>query len=733
MSEPTSKSFIHEIVEADLKSGRYDGIVTRFPPEPNGYLHIGHAKSIALNFGLARDYRGVFHLRFDDSNPATEDPEYVESIQRDARWLGADWGDKLYFASDYFDRLYEYACELIRMGKAYVCSLSEEEVRAYRGTISEAGRPSPGRGRTIEENLDLFRRMKDGEFPDGAHTLRAAIDMASPNMKMRDPPLYRIRHHRHYRQGDRWSIYPLYDFIHCLSDSIEGITHSICTLEFENNRELYDWILDTLKVTSRPHQYEFARLNLTYTVLSKRKLLQLVGEGHVSGWDDPRMPTVAAFRRRGVRPEALRAFCERIGVAKNNSTVDVALLEHAIRDDLDAIAPRVMGVLDPLEVVIETWPEGEVETLTAPSFPPELGLPGSRRVPMSRTIFIERDDFMEEPAPKYHRLSPGREVRLRNAYVIRCEQVVKDATGRVVQLRCSHDPGSRGGAGAKVKGIIHWVSAAHAVPAEVRLYDRLFKVERPGEGDVDFLTELNPDSLTVRREARLEPSMAEAVPGHRVQLERHGFFAVDPIDSRPGALVLNRIVSLKDSWARASAGPRAEAPPPRAEPKAAPVEARARDLIAEDPALAALVRAALAVCSDERLVRSWATNELQGALRGRSLDSIPLDGGRFGALVALVAQSAIGGTSAKEVLDEMLETGAAPDAIVERRGLRQVSDAGAIGALVDRILAAHPEEVQRFRAGEKKLQGFLLGQVMRESGAKANPKVVAQLLGERLA
>ncbi|MCC6527005.1 MAG: glutamine--tRNA ligase/YqeY domain fusion protein, partial [Polyangiaceae bacterium] len=554
-SESSSNNFLRAIVQEDVAAQRHGGVVaTRFPPEPNGYLHIGHAKSICLNFGLARDFGGKCNLRFDDSNPETEDVEYVESIARDVRWLGFEWSG-LYYASDYFDALYGFALELVDKGLAYVCELSEDEIRAYRGSVTEPGRPSPYRDRTPTENRALLEKMRRGEMPDGSAVLRAKIDMSSPNMKMRDPPLYRIRHAHHYRQGDKWAIYPLYDFIHPLSDALEGITHSICTLEFENNRELYDWVLDHTSVPARPHQYEFARLNLTYTLMSKRKLLALVESKRVRGWDDPRMPTLAGMRRRGVTAEAIRSFCDMIGVAKANSTVDFDKLEYCVRDDLNQKAPRAMAVQKPLRVVVETYPEGETEHFPAPLFPPDVGRPGSREVPFGRVVYIERDDFSEEPPKGFHRLAPGREVRLRYAYVVRCEKVVKDADGEVVELRCSHDPTSRGGApadGRKVKGTIHWVSAAHAVDGELRLYDRLLSVERPDLAEGDLPSLLNPDSLVTLTGCKLEPELAAAPAGSAFQFERLGYFAVDP-DSRPDRPVFNRVVTLRDTWAKLAA------------------------------------------------------------------------------------------------------------------------------------------------------------------------------------
>ncbi len=547
--------FIRAIVAQDRQAGKHGGrVVTRFPPEPNGYLHIGHAKSICLNFGIAHEFGGVCHLRFDDTNPTTEDPEYVEAIQTDVRWLGFDWGDKRFFASDYFERLYDFAVELIKKGKAYVDSLSADEIRAYRGTLTEPGKDSPYRTRSIAENLDLFARMRAGEFADGTHVLRAKIDMASPNLNLRDPVLYRIRHVAHYRTGTRWCLYPTYDYAHPLSDAIEGITHSICTLEFEDHRPLYDWVLDNVDVPCRPQQIEFARLNLSYTVMSKRKLLDLVQRGHVTGWDDPRLPTLKGLRRRGYTPEAIRAFCEHIGVAKRDAVVEMALLEHFVREDLNRRAPRVMAVLRPLRVVIENYPAGKTEQLEAVNNPEDPAM-GTRTVPFSRVVYIERDDFREVPPKKFFRLSPGQEVRLRYAYIIKCVGVVKDErSGEVVELRCTYDPETRSGAageGRKVKGTLHWVSAAHAVPAEVRLYDSLFLKADPNdvaEGE-DYTAALNPHSLEHLTGCLVEPSLAGAAPGTRYQFERQGYFCVDP-DSAGGTLVFNRTVPLRDSWAK---------------------------------------------------------------------------------------------------------------------------------------------------------------------------------------
>jgi glutaminyl-tRNA synthetase len=652
------RDFIRDMVERDRAAGKHGGrVVTRFPPEPNGYLHIGHAKSICLNFGLALENGGVCHLRFDDTNPETEDQEYVESIQRDVRWMGFDWGPNLFFASDYFERLYDFAVELIRRGKAYVDSLSEDEIREYRGTVTEPGRNSPYRDRTVEENLDLLARMRAGELTDGSAVLRGKIDMSSPNMKMRDPLLYRIKRASHYRRGDAWCIYPMYDFAHPLSDAIEGITHSLCTLEFENNRDIYDWLVDTLPFPDPPRQTEFARLNLTYTVMSKRKLLELVERKLVSGWDDPRLPTLAGLRRRGFTPAALQDFCERIGVAKANSTVDVTLLEHCQREDLNPQVPRVMCVLRPLKLVIENYPEGQVEELEAPFYPHDVPKEGSRKVPFSRTLYIERDDFAEVPPKGFHRLSPGREVRLRYGYFVRCESVVKDpATGEITEVRCTYDPATRGGAapdGRKVPGTIHWVSADHSVPVEVRLYDRLFKVERPDLEEGSFESLLNPQSLEILTDSRIEPAAADPALGERLQFERQGYFFRDPIDSKPDHLVFNRIVQLRDSWA-AEAQKQAPAAAPAPQKPAEPKAPKTQEAKAPEP------------LSPEE----------------------------------------------QELLEQLRP---------------------ALLPVVDEVLAAQPNEVERYRKGQTGVLGFLLAQVMKRSaGEKPNPKLVNALLRERL-
>ncbi|BAL99778.1 glutamine--tRNA ligase/YqeY domain fusion protein [Caldilinea aerophila] len=762
--------FIREIVLRDVESGRYGGrVVTRFPPEPNGYLHIGHAKSIALNFGIAEEFGGVCHLRFDDTNPETEDMEYVEAIMRDVRWLGYDWGDKLFFASDYFEQLYQYAERLILEGKAYVDSLDEEGIRQYRGTVTEPGRPSPYRDRSVEENLDLFRRMRAGEFPDGAHVLRAKGDLASPNMKMRDPLLYRIRHAKHYRTGNAWCIYPMYDYAHPISDAIEGITHSICTLEFENNRAIYDWLLDNLFEEPRPHQYEFARLNLDYTVMSKRKLLQLVEEGHVAGWDDPRMPTIAGLRRRGYTPEGIRLFCQRIGVDKTNSRVQLEVLEDAIRDDLNARAPRVMAVLRPLKVTLTNFPADCVEWLDADYWPHDIGKEGSRPVPLTREVYIERTDFSLNPPEGWTRLTPGGEVRLRHAYFIRCDEVVTDpASGEVIELRCSYDPDSLGKpatASRKRSTAIQWVSAAHAIPVEVRLYDRLFTVPNPDEVEEGktFKDYLNPNSIQVIEGALVEPSLAKAEIGSRYQFVRHGYFIVD-LDSTDEKLVFNRIVELPDAFAARTA-PVAKGRPAREKPEA-PAEVvvgsiseereriRAADpwlaekyaafqetlgLTAEqaDPltgsrATVAFFEAALSTGADPRGVANWINNEVLRLLKERSVDELPFGGEALGELVKLVETGVITTAAAKTVYTEMAAHGGSPQEIVRRLGLDQTLDEGELLAVIRQTLDQFPQKVAEYRAGKHSLLGMFTGQVMRATGGKADPRRVQELLRQEL-
>jgi glutaminyl-tRNA synthetase len=773
-SDGRPSHFLAQIVEADLAAGRNGGrVVTRFPPEPNGFLHIGHAKSVLLNFGLARHFGGRAHLRFDDTNPAAEDEVYVRAIQEDVRWLGCDWGRHLYYASDYFERMYECGVRLVREGKAYVDSQPVEAIREQRGSFERPGRDSPFRDRPVAENLALFRRMREGAFPDGACVLRARIDMAHPNVLLRDPLLYRIRHARHHRTGDAWCIYPMYDYAHPLEDAFEGVTHSICTLEFESNRELYDWVLDSLGPWDpRPRQYEFARLALGYTVLSKRKLLQLVQDGRVSGWDDPRMPTLAGLRRRGVTPEALREFADLIGVAKNNSVVDIGKLEYAIRSDLEARAPRAMAVLRPLEVVVETWPEDRVEELDLPWWPAEPDRGGTRKVPFGRHLLVERDDFSGTPPKDWKRLAPGREVRLAGAYVLRCEDVVRDASGAVRALRCSHDPASRGAGGERRRGIgtIHWVHATRSVRAAVRLYDRLFTVEQP-DATGDFLSVLNPESLVIAEGARVEPAIADAAPGARYQFLRQGYFHVDPVDSRPGAPVFNRTISLKDTWGRttaADAQPRsgrevapvttppspssrttAPSSPPRPALAARPSlegEARVRfdryralglgeraaERIAADPALVALFEPAVAVHPSAPSVARWLLNELVGLANERGTATLPIGGSELGRFVAIVDAGRVTQAAGKALLASLVERGGDPDARLRELGLAKVEDRGVVEAAITRVLERHGAEVERYRAGEAKLLGFLLGAAMRETQGAADPALVRQALQERL-
>ncbi|HUH13860.1 MAG TPA: glutamine--tRNA ligase/YqeY domain fusion protein [Longimicrobiales bacterium] len=781
-TRPEPRDFIRAIIEQDLESGKHAAIHTRFPPEPNGFLHIGHVKAICLSFGVAEEYGGLCNLRFDDTNPTTEDARFVEAIQDDVHWLGFDWGDRLYHASGWFEELYRLAEGLIQKGLAYVDSQSEEEIREGRGTVTEPGRPSPYRDRSVEENLDLFRRMRAGEFEDGAHVLRARIDMAASNMIMRDPLLYRIRHAHHYRTGDAWCIYPLYDFAHGLCDALEGITHSLCTLEFENNRELYDWLVREADVPATPRQIEFARLELEYTVLSKRRMLRLVNEGHVSGWDDPRMPSIVGIRRRGVRPTALRSFVDMVGVAKANSIVDIGKLEFAIRDDLNRDSPRMLCVLRPLRVVLTNWPEGKTEELNAPYFPRDVEAEGARQLPLSRVLYIERSDFAEQPPPGFHRLSPGGEVRLRHGYVIRCDEVVKDpATGEVVELRCSYDPDSLDAKGRRVKGTVHWVSAEHALRCEVRLYDRLFTVPDPGavpEGG-DFLATLNPDSLVTLTEAWVERSVLNFLPDARFQFERTGYFWQDPVDSSPEHPVFNRIVTLRDTWAEKAAAPEDAGKPARktsperttvvggtgpggtesaAPPRPMAPAQVAEELAEQDPAArgrferflkgqglgvedarilaldagaAELFEEALHHGAPPSPAANWIINELPRELEKQDMANVKFGGGELASLLAMVEEGTISHTAARRVLSRMARRGGDPKAIVEAEGLSGLPRGG-IEQMVEGVLAANADEVARYRAGETKLLGFLVGEVMKRTRGRADAKVVAEVLRERL-
>jgi glutaminyl-tRNA synthetase len=767
---PRPSNFLADVIAADVAAGRSGGrVVTRFPPEPNGFLHVGHAKSILLNFGLARAFGGRTHLRFDDTNPVTEETEYVEAIQADVRWLGCDWGSHLYYASDFFPQMYDCAERLVLAGKAYVDEQTQEQIREGRGAFDRPGVNSPFRDRPAAESLDLLRRMRAGAFPDGAMVLRARIDMAHPNVLMRDPLLYRIRHAHHHRTGDAWCIYPMYDYAHPLEDAFEGVTHSICTLEFESNRELYDWVLDALGPWDpRPRQYEFARLALGYTVMSKRKLLQLVSEGRVSGWDDPRMPTLAGMRRRGVTPEALRDFADLIGVAKNNSVVDIGKLEFAIRGDLEARSPRALAVLDPLRLVVTSWPETRVEELDVPWWPGDVARKETRKVPFGRELLVEREDFSLDPPRDWRRLAPGREVRLAGAFVVRCDEVVRGPSGEAVELRCSHDPASLGdpAASRRAAGTIHWVHATRSAPAEVRLYDRLFKVELP-DAVPDFLEALNPASLAVAKGARVEPALASAAPGSRFQFLRQGYFFADPVDSTPGAPVFNRTITLKDTWAAKAAAARPEerrarerraapdaAAPPRktraefrAEARAANPELGERrvlyakehglsqdeaDLLTGDVATAAYYDAAVAAGAKPATVARWLLNDLAGLAGDRALDAIPLPAASFGKLVALVDAGRLTAGGAKTLLADLVASGGDPEPRMKALGLERVEDRGAVEAAVTRALAARAAEVARYRAGEKKLFGVLVGAAMKETAGTADAALVRKLLEERL-
>lgn len=793
--------FIRQQVRADLASGRYDGrVVTRFPPEPNGYLHIGHATAIHLNYGIAEDFGGRFHLRFDDTNPEKEDPEFVEAIKDDVRWLGAEWGEHLYFASDYFERMYDCAEDLIRKGLAYVDSQPLGAIREGRGSLTEPGTPSPYRGRTVEENLDLFRRMREGEFEDGAHVLRGKIDMGATNLLMRDPVLYRIRHAEHYRQGDMWCLYPLYDYAHCLEDAFEGVTHSICTIEFENNRAIYDWVLENTGFAEpRPHQYEWAGLDLENAVLSKRSIAPLVKAGLVSGWDDPRLATIAAYRRRGVPPEAIHRLADMVGVSRSGARTEEAKFDFAIREVLNTRAPRVMAVLEPLKVVLTNM-DDEGEEIDAASYPPDVGREGSRIVPFSRELWIEKGDFAEDPPKGFRRLVPGGEVRLRNAYVIRCDEVVKDDCGEVVELRCSYDPETKGGKtpdGRKVKGTIHWVSARHALDAEVRLYGPLLRPE--GEGGVadrgraedgeltagtdpltqevevpDITERVDPDSLVVIEAAKVEPSVADDPPETRYQFERIGYFWRDPVDGREDALVFNRIVALKSTYRPASgdtvdkegavgkegsagkkdrsasdSGPsvRPQISDERAEARSANPALAARferyqselglsredaDLLTGSGAAGDFFEAALAEHDDPPTVAAWIVTDVRGLLEGRTLVDLPFGGPELGRLSALVEEGTVTRRAAKDVLACMADEGGEPMVLIRSMGLEAVSEASELEAVVDGVLSEWPDKVEEYRSGNRNLIGLFVGEVMKKTRGAADPKVVRQLLNERL-
>ena len=747
MSE--SKDFLRTIVEEDLKSGKYKEIITRFPPEPNGFPHIGHAKSICINFGIARDYHGHCNLRMDDTNPTTEDMKYVEALKDAVTWLGFEWADKVYFASDYFPKIYDYAVQLVKMGKAYVDSLNEEEIREYRGTIKEAGRRSQFAERSIEENLDLLERMKKGEFRDGEHVLRAKIDMSAPNMKMRDPLLYRIRHAHHFRTGDEWCIYPMYDFAHCLSDYCEGVTHSICTLEFENNRDIYDWVLDELELKlPRPYQHEFARLGINYTVMSKRKLLELVNGNHVNGWDDPRLPTIAGYKRRGYTPESILNFCDQIGIAKANSMVDVAQLEFCIRDDLNTKVPRVLCVLDPLKVTIENY-EGE-EEIDASYYPHDVPKEGSRKLPFSREIYIERDDFMENPPAGYYRLTPEQSVRLKHAYILTCKEVVKDANGTIIELKAEYHPHSKSGedtSNIKTKSAIHWVSAKHAHKVEVRLYERLYSNEAP-----DGLEDLNPDSLHVITNAFVEPAVITEKLDERFQFERQGYFYADPVDYTDEKPVFNKIVGLKDSWAKkaevtpSTPKPEAKKPSivegvvaPMSESEQAHFDTYTKELglnheianiLARDEQLSSFYKETLSFVNSPISLANIVANEVARELKLEA--PLKFSTKAIAELVTMIDEGTISNKIAKQVFEEMAKTGENPTAIVEAKGLTQISDPEKLQPFIDDVIAKNPDNVAKFKAGNTNLFGFFVGQVLKNSGGKANPTVVNELVTEKL-
>ena len=752
MSE--SKDFLRTIVEEDLKAGKYKEVITRFPPEPNGFPHIGHAKSICINFGIAKDYNGHCNLRMDDTNPTKEDTKYVEALKDAVQWLGFNWGENVYFTSDYFSKIYDYAVKLIKMNKAYVDSLTEEEIREYRGTVTQAGKRSIYAQRTVEENLDLLERMKNGEFKDGEHVLRAKIDMSAANMKMRDPLLYRIRHAHHFRTGDDWCIYPMYDFAHCLSDYIEGVSHSICTLEFENNRDIYDWLLDTLELKlPRPYQHEFARLGINYTVMSKRKLLDLVNGEYVSGWDDPRMPTIAGYKRRGYTKESILNFCEQIGIAKANSMVDVAQLEFCIRDDLNQKVPRVLCVMDPLKVTIENY-EGS-EEIDAPYYPHDVPKDGSRKLPFSKDIYIERDDFMENPPKGYFRLTPEQPVRLRHGYIIACKEVIKNLDGKIIEIKAEYYPESKSGSdtsGIKVNSAIQWVSAKEAKTVELRVYDRLFKNEAP-EG----LEDLNPDSLKIIKNALVEPAVITDKIDERFQFERQGYFYADPIDYTNEKPVFNKIVGLKDSWAKKTKIAEPEVKntqkvqtqkvqvvgsmePMNEDQKAAfekytntlGLNSEVANILARDEHLSHFYEEAQTLINSPITLANIVVNEVARELKQMELSQVKFTPSQIAELVKMIDDETISSKIAKDVFEEMVKSGINPTQIVKDKGLVQISDPSEISPIIDEIIANNPDNVAKFKAGNTKLLGFFVGQVLKSTGGKANPQVVNELVALKL-
>ncbi len=746
MSE--SKDFLRTIVEADLKSGKNKEIVTRFPPEPNGFPHIGHAKSIVINFGIAREYNGHCNLRMDDTNPTKEDTKYVQALQSAVEWLGFDFGDKPYFTSDYFPKIYDYALSLIKMGKAYVDSTNEEEMRELRGTVTEAGKRSNFADRSIEENLDLFQRMKNGEFQDGEHVLRAKIDMSAANMKMRDPLLYRIRHADHFRTGSDWCIYPMYDFAHCLSDYMEGISHSICTLEFENNRDIYNWVLNELNLElPRPYQHEFARLGINYTVMSKRKLLELVEGGQVNGWDDPRLPTIAGYRRRGYTPESILNFCDSVGVAKANSMVDVAQLEFCIRDDLNTKVPRVMCVIDPIKITIENY--DSEEEIDASYYPHDVPKEGSRKLPFSREIYIERDDFMENPPKGYFRLTPEQPVRLKHAYIISCKKLVKDTDGNITEIIAEYHPDSKSGSdtsGIKVKSAIQWLSIKEAKAVEIRLYERLFLAESP-----QGIEDINPDSLEIIKNAFIEPAIITEKVNERFQFERQGYFYADPIDYTDENPVFNKIVGLKDSYSKKKKTKTNEAKP---QTKKVQVDGEVvamsqaqqvlfnkytselglntevANILARDEQLSSFYEEALAVLNSPVSLANIVVNEV--AREQKQASALKFTVTQITQLVAMLDAQTISSKIAKQVFEEMVKSGKDPKQIVEDKGLVQISDPSVISPIIDEVIAKNPDNVAKFKAGNTKLLGFFVGQVLKSTGGKANPKVVNELVAQKL-
>jgi len=744
-----SKNFLRTIVEEDLKSGKYKEIVTRFPPEPNGFPHIGHAKSIFINFGIARDYNGHCNLRMDDTNPTKEDTAYVEALKDAVQWLGYDFDNNVHFTSDYFHKIYDYAIKLIKMGKAYVDSVDEEEMRELRGTVTEAGKRSNYSERSVEENLDLFERMKKGEFKDGEHVLRAKIDMSAANMKMRDPLMYRIRHVHHFRAGDEWSIYPMYDFAHCLSDYIEGVTHSICTLEFENNRDIYNWVLDTLELTPpRPYQYEFARLGINYTVMSKRKLLELVENNVVSGWDDPRLPTIAGYKRKGYTPESILNFCDQIGIAKANSMVDVAQLEFCIRDDLNKKVPRVMCVLNPLKITIENYDASE--EIDASYYPHDVPKEGSRKLPFSREIFIERDDFNENPPKGYFRLTPEQPVRLKHAYIISCKEVIKDVDGNIVEIKAEYYPESKSGSdtsGIKVKSAIQWLSIKEAKEVEVRLYDRLFSCETP-----QGIEDINPDSLKIIKNALIEPAVITDKPDERFQFERQGYFYADPVDYTDEKPVFNKIVGLKDSYSKKTK----KVVTPKVQEKKVQIDgevvamsetqkvlfdkyssefklnSEVANTLARDEKLSSFYEEALAVLNSPVNLANIVANEVARELKEKQISELKFTAEQIAQLVKMIDDKIISNKIAKQVFEDMVKSGENPKKIVEDKGLVQISDPAQIAPIINEIIANNPDNVAKFKAGNTKLLGFFVGQVLKATGGKANPQVVNKLVAEKL-